>query len=175
MTHPDMNTASPAVELCEAHGPDLACIENLMQFYNYELSAWYPVAFAASGLYAIRSKAAYWAQPGVQPFLIRVDGELAGFAVVDDEVVQPQAAFNLGYFFVARRFRGQGVGLAAFAALLQRYPGVWEVYHLARNEPAGQFWARALQRLPVAGLAVSQELVHDEPSVMHRFTAAAPG
>ena len=146
-------------------------IENLLQFYNYELSAWYPIAFADDGRYAIASKADYLAQPGTQAWLILADGELAGFAVVDDELVDAQRDLNLGYFFVARRFRGRGVGAAAFGGLLARYPGAWELYYLARNEAAAHFWPNAFERAGVCDVAVSEETLFGEACVMHRFTS----
>ena len=148
-------------------------IENLMQFYNYELSAWVPVAFGEDGRYAIASKTDYFDRPGTQAWLILADGELAGFAVVDDELVDAQRDWNLGYFFVGRRFRGRGVGVAAFCELLVRYPGAWELYYLARNEAAAGFWSRAFERAGLREITVSDVTLHGERSVMNRFTALA--
>lgn len=163
-----------AVTLRAADRAQWPVVENLMQFYNYELSAWYPLAFAADGRYAIASKAGYLGQPGTQAWLILVDDELAGFAVVDDELVDPHNDLNLGYFFVARRFRGLGVGAAAFGGLLARYPGAWELYYLARNRAAAAFWPRAFERAGVRDVAVSDVVVYGEACVMHRFAALAP-
>ena len=147
-------------------------IENLLQFYNYELSAWYPIPFDDDGRIAIASKSDYLGQPGTQAWLILADDELAGFAVVDDELVDPRNDLNLGYFFVARRFRGRGVGAAAFGGLLARYPGVWELYYLARNAAAAAFWPRAFERAGVRDVAVSDEFLHGADCVMHRFVVA---
>src|SRR2546421_3799483 len=61
-------------------------VENLLQFYNYELSAWYPIPFGDDGRFAIPSKAGYLGQPGTQAWLILADGALAGMAIVDDEL-----------------------------------------------------------------------------------------
>ena len=146
-------------------------IENLLQFYNYELSAWYPIAFGDDGRYAIAPKADYLAQPGTQAWLILADGELAGFAVVDDELADTRCDLNLGYFFVARRFRGRGVGAAAFGGLLARYPGAWELYYLARNEAAARFWPKAFERAGVRDVTASEETLFGEACVMHRFVS----
>ena len=164
------DTMPPIVTLHEADASDLGCIENMMQFYNYELSQWHPIEFESSGLYGIRSKAEYWAKPQVRPYLIRVNENLAGFAVVDDEIVHPQSTHNLGYFFVARRYRGHGIGSTAFLALLQRFPGAWEVYHLAKNEAAARFWPMVFAKEGAVNVSVSNEVIHDEPSVLYRFT-----
>ena len=150
-------------------------IESLLQFYYYELSAWYPIALGDDGRYAIASKAGYLAQPGTQAWLILADGELAGFAVVDDELVDPRRDLNLGYFFVAQRFRGRGVGAAAFGGLLARYPGAWELYYLARNEAAAGFWPRAFERAGVRDVVVSDVTAHGEACVMHRFASPNSG
>ena len=149
-------------------------IENLMQFYNYELSAWYPIPFDDDGRFRIPSKADYLGQPGTEAWLILSDGALAGFAVVDDELVDPHNDLNLGYFFVARRFRGRGVGAAAFGGLLARYPGRWELYYLARNASAAAFWPRAFARAGLAQVDVSDEHLFGEACVMHRFEAPVP-
>ena len=148
-------------------------IENLLQFYHYELSAWYPIPLGDDGRIAIASKSGYLGQPGTQAWLILADDELAGFAVVDDELVDPRNDLNLGYFFVSRRFRGRGVGAAAFGGLLARYPGAWELYYLARNAVAAAFWPRAFERAGVREVAVSEVVVHDKACVMNRFVAPA--
>ncbi|HEY9024432.1 MAG TPA: GNAT family N-acetyltransferase [Burkholderiaceae bacterium] len=149
-------------------------VENLMQFYNYELSAWYPIAFGPDGRYPIASRADYLGQPGTQSWLILVDDELAGFAVVDDELVDARRDLNLGYFFVGRRFRGRGVGAAAFGGLLARYPGAWELYYLARNEAAAAFWPKAFARAGLTQVAVSDEHLFGKDCVMNRFDAPVP-
>jgi predicted acetyltransferase len=163
------------VTLRAADRPQWPVIENLMQFYNYELSAWYPLALGEDGRYPIASRTGYLALPGTQSWLILADGELAGFAVVDDELVDPRRDLNLGYFFVARRFRGRGIGAAAFGGLLARYPGAWELYYLARNAAAAGFWPKAFERAGVQGVEVSGASVQGEACVMHRFVSPAGG
>jgi hypothetical protein len=51
--------------LISATPADLPCIENLMQFYNYDLSQWCEVKFGDDGRYQLQPKAAYWANPTV--------------------------------------------------------------------------------------------------------------
>jgi predicted acetyltransferase len=149
-------------------------LENLLQFYFYELSAWYPVRFGDDGRLAVLPQADYLALPGTQAWLILADDELAGLAIVDDDLVDPRNDLNLGYFFVARRFRGRGVGAAAFGGLLARYPGAWELYYLTRNRAAAAFWPRAFERAGVRDVAVSGIVVDHVDCVMNRFVAPSP-
>ena len=166
-----MRGATQVVTLRAADRGQWPAIENLLQFYFYELSAWYPVSFGQDGRYAIGSKADYLGHAGTQAWLILVDGELAGCAVIDDERVDPRCDVNLGYFFVGRRFRGRGIGSAAFGGLLARYPCAWELYYLARNEAAAGFWPKAFERAGVRDVVVSSAIAHDEACVMHRFVS----
>jgi predicted acetyltransferase len=169
-------TRGPAqvVTLRAAGRAEWPAIENLLQFYNYDLSRWYPIPFGRDGRYAIASKAGYLAHAGTHAWLVLVDGELAGFAVVDDELVDPRCDWNLGYFFVGKRFRGRGVGAAAFSGLLAHYPGAWELYFLARNAAAAGFWPKAFERAQLRDVAVSDVTLQGEACVMHRFTSGVP-
>lgn len=170
--------APPAtvVAVDAATADDLQRIEALMQFYNYDMSQWVPVHFGSAGLYDIGSKAAYWRNPAVRPYVVRVDHKLAGFAVVDDEFAQPGAQFNMGYFFVARRFRQRGVGRQLLADVVRRHPGRWQIYHYACNEAASGFWSAAIPGLAGGATVTRQIVVDDLPTALYEFSVGAlPG
>lgn len=152
---------------------DLGRIESLMQFYNYDLSEWLPVGFGPDGLYAIDPKEEYWGNASVKPYVLRVNGELAGFAVVDDEFVRPVANYNLGYFFIARRFRGRGVSHKFLNHLFRRHAGAWQIYHYAINVPASIFWSKAIPQL-IGRTPLRHEIVVDEqPTILYEFSTSA--
>lgn len=157
-----------------ATAEDLPRIENLMQFYNYELSEWYPIDFAPHGLYALRPKDAYWSSPAVVPYTLRVAGQLAGFCVVDDEVQDGASQFNMGYFFVARRYRGLGLGLHFARSVINRHFGRWEVYHLERNAAAMHFWSKAIGHITGTPACARSEVIDDWPAVLFTFSAGPP-
>ena len=166
-----MSDSGHAVTLRAAERAHWPAIENLLQFYFYELSAWYPIRFGEDGRYPIGAKHDYLTRPGTHAWVILVDDGLAGLAIVDDELADARRDFNLGYFFIGRRFRGRGVGAAAFRGLLARYPGAWELYYLARNESAAAFWPKAFERAGVREVDISSVTAHDEACVMYRFMA----
>lgn len=70
----------------------------------------------------------------------------AGFAVVcaDHEHVPPEIDFEMLDFYIAPKYRGQGVGRAAAGQIFERHRGVWQVLQLARNRPAIDFWHRVI-------------------------------
>lgn len=138
------------LQLQQAARDDWPCLENLMQFYLYELSRWLPIKLGAQGLYPIQALDDYWRDPATQPWLIRVAGELAGFAVVDRQGCDNPARCNLGYLFVGRRFRRQGIGRQVALQLFERFEGPWQVQHFDANLPARDFWQALLPTLSPA-------------------------
>jgi predicted acetyltransferase len=47
-------------------------------------------------------------------------------------------------FFVMRRYRRKGVGLAAASAIFDRFKGPWEVRQRDENVEATAFWRRVI-------------------------------
>ncbi len=161
--------------LTAASAEDTSCIENLMQFYNYDLSEYYPIQLSRSGRFLLQPKQHYLSKPKVFPFLIRVSDELAGFAVIDDEVLESSTDYNMGYFFIARRFRNRGVGRIVTRQLFSRFSGRWEVYYLAENKLAGHFWQSVISEAVTADLVQSTQVIHGEQSVLFQFTIPPAG
>ncbi|MBK5417357.1 GNAT family N-acetyltransferase [Pseudomonas sp. TH31] len=159
----------PLIELHAAQRDELETIENLMQFYMYDFSEWLPLKLGDQGLFNIQPKLDYWRKPATRPFLIKVDGELAGFVTVDNETHVPGAEFNIGYFFVSRRFRGQGVAKFVASTLLSRLPGQWQIFHIDANQPARLFWAKVIPALAQENLTTHQQTVDGYPCTFYRF------
>lgn len=113
----------PDIELHPAQRDELQIIENLMQFYMYDLSEWLPLKLAGHGFFALQPKDAYWRHPATRPFLIRASMANSSVSItVDEETHIDGAEFNIGYFFVTRRMRGQGVAQFVVSALLSQIP-----------------------------------------------------
>ena len=83
----------------------------------------------------------YWSEADRSVWFIRVDGALAGFALLNrhSHCARP-VDFNMGEFFVTRTFRRNRVGARAATALIEMHPGQWEISVGARNTPAQKFW-----------------------------------
>ncbi|MCO7573710.1 GNAT family N-acetyltransferase [Pseudomonas chlororaphis] len=152
------------LELRPAARDDWPCLENLMQFYLYELSQWLPLKFAAQGLYALQALDDYWRHPATHPWLILVAGELAGFAVVDQQRCDHNARRNLGYLFIARRFRRLGIGRQVTQQLFEHFKGSWQVMHFDANLPARDFW-----RAMLAGQAPTPIIAQGYPASLYRW------
>jgi predicted acetyltransferase len=120
----------------------------LSEFYVYDLSDVMPFDLAEDGRFSVFRVDAYFANPRRHAFVVRVDGRLAGFALVHNgsRLSEDESIFDMAEFFVMRKYRGQGVGARAAVALFERFRGRWEVRQRAENQPATQFWRKVVAR-----------------------------
>ena len=87
----------------------------------------------------------YWVEGDRVPLLVRFEGRLVGFALLNAVTHSGVPADrNMAEFFIARKYRRRGVGLVAARAIFGRYPGLWEVAVARRNTGALAFWRRAI-------------------------------
>jgi predicted acetyltransferase len=131
------------VEIVDAR-PLEAVLKNLFPLYIHDLSQFTAFDVEVDGTFrAPPSFAAYWQAPERHPFLLRADGNIAGFALVRQMEGEP-LTHDMGEFFVLARWRRHGVGRIAAHALFDRFKGLWEVRELVDNLPAQAFWHRII-------------------------------
>ncbi len=121
---------------------DKPLLVRLMEFYLYDFSEFSGEDVGEYGYYGYTHIDDYWNEPGRFPYLIRVDGQIAGFALICPHCgwrAEPDARC-IGEFFVMRKYRHRGVGRTAAVRLFDRHPGPWEVSCWKTNPGAGRFW-----------------------------------
>jgi predicted acetyltransferase len=163
------------VTLAPAAPEDRAVLDNLWQLYVYDFSEMMDLALRDDGRFEGRAFDAYWVDPWRHPFLLRVDGALAGFALVHagSRLTGDVEVFDMVEFFVARRYRRCGVGRRAACAVFDRFPGRWEVRQHPSNAGATAFWRRVIGGYTEGDY---EELAWSDPSwtgTVQRFRAEA--
>ncbi|HWA59809.1 MAG TPA: GNAT family N-acetyltransferase, partial [Caulobacteraceae bacterium] len=147
------------VEVSPATAAERPALEAMMQLYVHDFSEQFPVARAGherfdlgdDGRFQPYPLDAWWREADHIPLLIRADGRLAGFALVDARSHAGEAVDrDMAEFFIARKFRRGGVGRAAAHAIFRRWPGTWEAAVARRNRPALAFWRQAVATCPGA-------------------------
>ncbi|WP_340645172.1 GNAT family N-acetyltransferase [Phenylobacterium sp.] len=136
------------LEIRVAAPQERAAIENLMQLYVHDFSEHWSDQdrgeVGADGLFEPYPLDPYWRDAAHIPLLVRRGGHLAGFALLDAHShAGGTVDRNVAEFFILRKHRRGGVGLAAAQAIFARYPGVWEAAIARRNVEALHFWRRA--------------------------------
>jgi predicted acetyltransferase len=134
------------IDLSEATEDDAAVLGNLLQLYYHDFTDFEDWDIDEEGRFSEEPVQRWIAAETRHPFLIRVDGKLAGFALVDQgsRISDDPTIVDMGEFFVLRRYRRSGVGRHVAQLLFDRYPAVWEVRQLPRNMAAQAFWRRII-------------------------------
>lgn len=95
--------------------------------------------------------ARFWQEPRHEALLIRREGHIAGFALLN---AVPHSCdpvdFNMAEFFILRRHRRSGTGTLAACAIFRQRPGQWELAVLRSNRAALSFWRQAIGGEPAA-------------------------
>lgn len=144
------------VALLAATPGDAPLLANLLELYQHDLSAIFPIELDADGRYGYDRLPLYWSEPDTRyAYLIRGDAAVAGFALVtrDSPAIDDPAVLDVAEFFVLRSHRRLGVGRRAARLLWDRHPGRWVVRVSERNRGALPFWEGAIREYTRGGFA----------------------
>ena len=141
------------VEVTEALADDRTVIRRLLQLYHYDFSEFDGGDVNPHGEYLHPYFDEYWTDSDRKAFLFRVEGALAGFALVFTG-----SPHDIAEFFVMRKYRRCGVGAQAAADLFDRFPGRWTVRQQLANPAATAFWREAI-RYPFHEFEDDKEIV----------------
>ena len=121
-------------------------IANLLELCAHDFSEFHPLELQANGRFGYQHLSPYWSEPERYPFLVKVDGRLAGLVLVTrgSEISGIQSVWDFGEFFILRAYRRQGIGMNVAHHLWQRFPGRWEVRVMQANCTALKFWQHAI-------------------------------
>ena len=148
------------IELIEAKESNLTVVQNLIRFYIYDMSEFMEWDCPENGLFGgVDDLPEYWGRKPENPhdswtdgwkgipYLVRVDDALAGFALIRwlDQPDQ-EHLYDIGEFFILRKYRGKDVGKWVAHTLFAKYQGRWQVRQLSQNKPAQHFWRSVISQ-----------------------------
>lgn len=139
------------VDLTRATPDQALVLQNLAQLYTHDFSEYWAGTpkgeLGPQGRYPDYPLDDYWSRPGWSAWFVRRGGELAGFALVNDQSHAGNALDrNVAEFFIVRKHRGGGVGAQAARRLFAMRPGAWELAVARANRPGLAFWRTLLER-----------------------------
>lgn len=136
------------MELVPAGPADQPVLLQLAEYYAYDFSDLLDLDVDDSGRFGSGRLGRHFADPVCHPFLIRVDGKLAGFAIHEGRSRLTGAARvnDVAEFFVMKKHRKRAVGARAAVALFDRFAGRWEVRQVPANVGATAFWRKVIGR-----------------------------
>ena len=138
----------PRVEIIPATREQEQIVANLLELYIHDFSEFHPLELAPNGRFGYPNLSRYWSEPGRHPFLVRIDGKLAGLVFVNrgSRISGNEAVRDMAEFFVIRGYRRLGIGTRLAHEIWKRFPGRWEIRVMQSNQAAIQFWQQAVGR-----------------------------
>src|SRR4030042_483489 len=123
-------------------------LRHLMELYLYDFSEVDGADIGNLGLYEYPYLDHYWVEPERSPFLVRVNGSLAGFVLVAryDYLSGQKDCWVMAEFFIMRKYRHQGVGERVACDIFDQFPGPWQVGQITENTAAISFWRKVISR-----------------------------
>lgn len=135
-------------------------LRHLLQLYCYDFTEFDGADVDDYGLYPYNYLDHYWTEENRHPYLVRVAGKLAGFALIRLLKNDEGADFTyMSEFFIMKKYRGKGIGQQVAFHLFDLYPGIWEVSEIATNYPAQAFWRKIIGRY--TGGNFKEEIMED--------------
>lgn len=134
------------VEVTVAREDEKEILRNLMEKYLYEFSQYDHKPVNALGLYGYAWLDYYWTDKNRYPFLIKVDGALAGFALVGGNAsIFKDTRYSMDEFFLLYTYRRAGIGTKAARHIFDIFPGIWELKCHPANTAASAFWHKIIR------------------------------
>ncbi|MGA9669702.1 MAG: GNAT family N-acetyltransferase [Terracidiphilus sp.] len=143
-TNPHNQSAN--IELVPAAPDQQSVIANLLQLYLHDFSEFYPLELGNDGRFLYPNLHLYWSEPDRHPFLVKVNGKLAGFVLIKKctGVAESDVVWDIAEFFILRAYRRQGVGARVAHEIWKKFPGPWEVRVMRSNRNAEEFWLQVV-------------------------------
>jgi len=134
------------IEIIETTIDDRPLLTNLYQYYMYDFSHLVnDMDLLEDGRYSIEDLDGYWVDPWRHVFLVKVDGKVAGFALVDEPAPHDtEQRIDMAEFFILRKFRRAGVGEYFARQMFDRFRGHWRVSEIHTNTGAIAFWRKVI-------------------------------
>ena len=144
------------IEIIPATVDQKPVLLNLLELYAHDFSEFLYVDLQADGKFSsFPSLDVYWTHPDHYPFLVKVDGNLAGLVLVKggSEFSGRAEVWDMAEFFVVRGYRRRGIGSQIALEVWKRFPGSWEVRVMEANCSAHSFWEHAVPQF--TGVAIN--------------------
>ena len=142
----------------------------MLELYRYDWSEFEDTDLSAFGEYGYDDLDDYWNESKRHPFIVRVDGKLAGFVFVNRITCVESSEYSMAEFFILRKYRRKGIGRQVALDVIGRFPGAWEVKTQRVNEAAIIFWRKVLQEASLLDLEEITDGVGDWDGPLWTFT-----
>jgi predicted acetyltransferase len=134
-------------ELQPATIADYPIIQNMASYYVYDRTGSMGWPCSENGTFECIDFKHYFENPNEKAFLVKINNELAGFALLDKTCLIAPVDWNMGEFFILRKFQGKGVAAQVALDIFAQHPGRWSVAVMPENIQAVNFWRKVINQV----------------------------
>jgi predicted acetyltransferase len=139
-------------------------LRNLLEKYKYEFSQYDNNDVNNLGLYGYDYLDSYWTEENRFPFFIKMDGKLAGFAMVNDyPEIKIETNYCMSEFFVMYKYRKMGIGTYVANKVFDKFKGKWQLKRHPKNEASVKFWNKVISEYTKG----KYELIKSSPEAIY--------
>ena len=137
------------IEIEQVQEEQREILAHLIELYEYDFSEYENSDVNAYGLYGYSYLDYYWTEENRYAYFIKVNGKLAGFAMVCGfcYVSKHEETLFLSEFFIMKKYRKQGIGKYAAKEVLRKHPGKWELTVHPKNPVSHKFWKSVISEI----------------------------
>ena len=133
------------IQIISATISDYPIIQNLARFYVYDRSGFMGWGCEQDGMFECIDFKNYFTDSNCKAFVVKVEGELAGFVLLDKEqITDLEADWNMGEFFIIAKFQGKGIADYVAREIFKNHPGKWSAATMPENLKAKKFWHKII-------------------------------
>lgn len=129
-------------------------LRNMLELYFHDMSEFDDeedrLELNDAGLYGYRYLDYYWNEEGRYPYIVTVDGHLAGFSLIR-ALSADSITFEVAEFCILKKYRKMGVGKALIDRMFTLHKGNWVIDTPINNTTAQRFWRYAVKGACTAG------------------------
>lgn len=168
------------IQLRIAEKEDLSTLQDLSLLYLYDMSRFCGFLpdwkLPDNGIYKKLDFSIYFKEPDRYPFLIYVDKEIAGFALINKVGSHKKVDWNMAEFFIHAKFQGKNVGRHIAIKLFDQFAGLWEVCAIPENAKANVFWEQVIEEYTRGNFEKVQKIILEpkpHPMIIRSFDSSS--
>lgn len=158
------------IEIIKADSSEI--IKNLFQYYIYDMSEYTKFNSNIDGTFTVDESIVnlnvYWTAQDHYPYLVMVDDEIAGFSLIRKYPFDTDY-FDVGQFFILRKFKNMGVGKKAFELSVRKHPGKWITRVLTNNTGAYKFWEKVISEISTESVEIKKEMYMEKEMIFFNY------
>ena len=158
------------IEVLPATPEEEPVLANLFELYAHDFSEFSHLQIGVDGRFGYQPLPLYWRESNRFPFLVRANGDLSGFVLVQQgsQVSGAAEIWDVAEFFILRGYRRHGIGMRVAHVVWRMFAGRWEVRVRDKNLVAQAFWQRAVSEF--TGMPATSALTEVAGKRWHVFS-----